>query len=521
MNELLTFFSTYNIDWTQTSLLSFSILAGIGIIYKITFGKKKRHWTESKHQSEVVKPALFHKSLNFDSVMTSEVDRLINPRYSIDEGESEFILEKPSKDSSVEVSSMIKTEPSFFPLKSEDNGVKPMQEPSVDYDFLNEITSESNNSEILMNVTSPYQESKVEIIVPELTEIVETNLISSELYSKIPTLTEVYEPATNSQFINFVNPKISEEQLSVTQKYHFYIEEALVYDQQNNKEQAVSSLKHSVSLIENVRINFYLKIAIQSYISSVIQNSLPSIINQFYIIEKENLIKENQKEQDLLNPISVAPFTEKESVLWKSPTIKDFSPENLLNNETIYSSNYLQEVLPPTNDILSPMGTEFNAQKTEEDIYSQIDSSNLNNDLINSSIPEQNQTCSEPSAPEYTPLEKSENPATVKSSIDNEFKDEENKNKFLNAFGNMFTPDTSEKDNEMSLEISLPAKQNSTVWVNWILSKNGKMNFKNNIVELNSMWCTKASVEELNSYLEGLAGEGNQFIVISVQNVKS
>jgi ribosomal protein L7/L12 len=160
-----------------------------------------------------------------------------------------------------------------------------------------------NNSVIAFTPEVNLEKKSESVFIDENPEPVANK---SQYYMGIPTLTDIVAEPVNTvneptpveeKFVPTVKPEIDEEKFEFTKKYHVLIEEALYFDSQNNKEAAMNSLLEAGKLIENIRVNFYLKIAMQSYKNAMTTNALPSIINQFYIIEKEKLMKEDAKKK--------------------------------------------------------------------------------------------------------------------------------------------------------------------------------------------------------------------------------
>ena len=100
-------------------------------------------------------------------------------------------------------------------------------------------------------------------------------------------------------------------------------------------------------------------------------------------------------------------------------------------------------------------------------------------------------------------------------------KNESEKN-FWNAFGDMVQeiPKVLKSETKTPETLVLP-KTKKIIWVNWLMTKNGKMSLKNSMLEINNAWGTKKAIDELHNYLtehagKNLDGSNNQFAVLSV-----
>lgn len=266
--------------------------------------------------------------------------------------DSSFDLELPSLTTLYPQSPKVEKEVEPEPLPVEDlNPPEIIQQASqsewrlelVEEPSVQPIAVENKTNEITFVPEFSNLEPQSPIV--ELIKPVETRGLKPTYYTGIPTLTDVIEepskpvvlpPVPSSisppvvieeakieeKFIPTVKPEIDEEKFEFTKKYHVLIEEALYFDSQNNKEYAMNSLVEAGKLIENIRVNFYLKIAMQSYKNAVVTNALPSIINQFYIIEKEKLMKEDaQKKQESDVAALKAKKLVQESVVEKKSTV--------------------------------------------------------------------------------------------------------------------------------------------------------------------------------------------------------
>lgn len=231
-----------------------------------------------------------------------------------------------------------------------------------------EFKRDSNN-ELLEAIISPVfpEEVKVALILPSLVThnisflpepssiIKHSELTNQNYYTGIPTLTDivqshnvkqeipeistqVLDESVKNKFVFIVKHKIDEEKFEFTKNYHVLIEDALYFDAQNNKESAMNSLVEASKLIENIKVSFYLKISIQSYKNTLTSNALPSIINQFYIIEKEKMMKEYaQKEQE--SDVK----TEKQVQAVMEQPAPNISLLNMPNATNVLDSNQRQE----------------------------------------------------------------------------------------------------------------------------------------------------------------------------------
>ena len=174
--------------------------------------------------------------------------------------------------------------------------------------------------------------------IPTLTDIVQAHNVKKEI-PEISTL--VLDESVKNKFVPTVKTEIDEEKFEFTKKYHVLIENALYFDGQNNKESAMNSLVEAGKLIENIKVSFYLKIAMQSYKNTLTSNSLPSIISQFYIIEKEKMMKEyaqKKQESDIKTEKQVQAVMEQ-----PAPNIVLSNVPNATNESNVLDSNQRQE----------------------------------------------------------------------------------------------------------------------------------------------------------------------------------
>ena len=174
--------------------------------------------------------------------------------------------------------------------------------------------------------------------IPTLTDIVQAHNVKKEI-PEISTL--VLDDSVKNKFVPTVKTEIDEEKFEFTKKYHVLIKDALYFDAQNNKESAMNSLVEAGKIIENIKVSFYLKIAIQSYKNTLISHALPSIINQFYIIEKEKMMKEyaqKKQESDIKTEKQVQAGMEQ-----PAPNIVLSNVPNATNESNVLDSNQRQE----------------------------------------------------------------------------------------------------------------------------------------------------------------------------------
>lgn len=93
------------------------------------------------------------------------------------------------------------------------------------------------------------------------------------------------------EYFMTINTRLDESKYPETVAYHQEINAALFLDDEDMKEQALQTLQNTVELIKNVKVKFYFKLAIQSYVNSTKDKALPDIMKNFYDFEFEKYSK--------------------------------------------------------------------------------------------------------------------------------------------------------------------------------------------------------------------------------------
>lgn len=157
------------------------------------------------------------------------------------------------------------------------------------------VTGESNDKEPSVSDTldfftmdTPSIPSVEEI---DLSDIPGLNLQEVDNAAQVSQISHPPQaPVEEPEFMKVVT-LLDEVEFPETVAYHQEITAAMFLDDEGMKEKALQTMQNTVELIQNIKVKFYFKLAIQSYTNSNKEKALPEIIRNFYDFEKQKYSK--------------------------------------------------------------------------------------------------------------------------------------------------------------------------------------------------------------------------------------
>lgn len=166
-----------------------------------------------------------------------------------------------------------------------------LEEPkeTLDLFMTNKETSVSDTLDFFTMDTSPVPPTpSVDDI--DVSDIPGLNLQEVDSAAQVSAIPHIVEMEKDPEFMKVVS-LLDEKEFPETVAYHQEITAAMFLDDEGMKEQALQTMQNTLELIQNIKVKFYFKLAIQSYTNSTKEKALPEIMRNFYNFEKQKYSK--------------------------------------------------------------------------------------------------------------------------------------------------------------------------------------------------------------------------------------